>query len=56
MNQQNDRPGTPATSQLPTHMRGKGIRTGYNLYSTSARGLSRSARVSKSKFEVLPTG
>ena len=28
MNQQNDRPGTPATSQLPTHMRGKGIRTG----------------------------
>jgi|AntAceMinimDraft_11_1070367.scaffolds.fasta_scaffold137622_1 hypothetical protein len=24
MNQQNDRPGTPATSQLPTHMRGKG--------------------------------
>jgi len=21
MNQQNDRPGTPATSQLPTHMR-----------------------------------
>jgi len=24
MNQQNDRPGTPATSQLPTHMRWKG--------------------------------
>jgi hypothetical protein len=24
MNQQNDRPGTPATSQLPTHMRVKG--------------------------------